>query len=124
MLSQYMKNSNVIAIDFDGTLTLDGKTLCKGAKKYIPKIKALGVDLILWTCRCDERYEYAENKIIEWNLPITFIENTIPGTIPEQPRKITSIFTIDDRSVPGGKINWYKTYRYIKKEIKKIKECE
>ena len=114
----------IIAIDFDGTLTLDGETLCKGAKKYIPKIKALGVDLILWTCRCDERYEYAENKIIEWDLPITFIENVIPGSIPQEPRKITSIFTIDDRSVPGGKINWYKTHRYIKKEMKKIKECE
>lgn len=117
MLSQYMKDSNLVAVDFDNTLTLDGKTLCKKAKKYIPKIKALGVNLVLWTCRCDDRYEYAKQKIIEWGLPIQFVEDCVL----DKPRKISCIYTIDDRSVPGGKINWYKTYKFIKKELK---ECE
>lgn len=117
MLSRYMKNSNLVAVDFDNTLTLDGKTLCKKAKKYIPKIKALGVTLVLWTCRCDNRYEYAKQKIIEWGLPIQFIEDCVT----DKPRKISCIYTIDDRSVPGGKINWYRTYKFIKKELK---ECE
>ena len=49
MLSQYMKTSNIVAVDFDGTLTLDSVRLCKGARKYIPKIHNLGVDLVLWT---------------------------------------------------------------------------
>ena len=87
MLSQFMKNSNIVAIDFDGTLTTDGKTLDKGAKKYIPKIADLGVTLILWTCRCDQRYEFAKMKIKEWGLPIKFIEDHIP----DKPRKICAI---------------------------------
>lgn len=120
MLSQYMKNLNRVAVDFDGTLTIDGVTLCKGAKKYIVKIHNLGVNLILWTCRCDDRYDYAKQKIKEWSLPIDFIEDYEL----DKPRKLHAIYTIDDRSVPGGKINWYRTYRYIKKEIKRIKECE
>lgn len=120
MLSQYMKDSNRVAVDFDGTLTVDGSTLCEGARKYIPKIHNLGVDLVLWTCRCDERYEYAKSKIQEWKLPIKFIEDCAT----DKPRKISALYTIDDRCIPGGKINWYKAYRYIKKEIKKLKECD
>lgn len=116
MLSKYMKVSNRVAVDFDGTLTIDGKTLCKGAKKYIPKIHKLGVNLVLWTCRCDERYDYAINKVKEWGLPINDM-----NWIEDEPRKICALFTIDDRSVPGGKINWRKTYKFIKKELK---ECE
>lgn len=117
MLSKYMKSSNIVAVDFDGTLTLDSVRLCKGARKYIPKIHNLGVDLVLWTCRCDERYEYAKSKIRDWQLPIKFIEDCVE----DKPRKISCIYTIDDRSVPGGKINWYKTFKYIKHEIKKIR---
>ena len=116
MLSKYMKDSKRVAIDFDGTLTIDGNTLCKGAKKYIPKISKLGVELVLWTCRCDERYDEAMNKIKYWGLPIRSMND-----IEDKPRKVCAIFTIDDRSVPGGKINWYKTYKFIKKELK---ECE
>ena len=117
MLSQYMKSSNIVGVDFDGTICLNDSILCKKAEKYIHKIHNLGVDLILWTCRCDERYEYAKSKIIEWKLPIKFIEDCVS----DKPRKLCCIYTIDDRSVPGGKINWYKTFKYIKHEIKKIR---
>ena len=119
MLSNYMKESNLITVDYDGTLSLDGYTICKKALKYIPKIKALGINIVLWTCRCDERYDYAKSVVKSYNLPIEFIEEF---EINNKPRKVCSLYNIDDRSVPGGKINWYKTYRYIKKEINKCKE--
>ena len=35
MLSNYMKESNLITVDYDGTLSLDGYTICKKALKYI-----------------------------------------------------------------------------------------
>lgn len=117
MLSKYMKVSNQVAVDFDGTLTLDGEHLDCKAYKYINKINSLGIKLVLWTCRCDARYIYAKNKVSEWGLPIQ-------TDLPEIPRKISCFYYIDDRSVPGGKINWYKTYKYIKKEYKKLLKGE
>ena len=120
MLSLYMKESNAVAVDFDGTLTLDGVSLDKGAKKYIPRIKNLGVDLVLWTCRCDERYTYAVNKIKDWGLPIYTIDD-MKWYEPEEPRKISCIYYIDDRAVPGGKVNWRRTYKFIKKEVRKMR---
>lgn len=116
-----MKASNAVAVDFDGTLTLDGVTLDKGAKKYIPRIKNLGVDLVLWTCRCDDRYAYAVEKVHqEWRLPISTVEG-MRWFEPEQPRKISCIYYIDDRAVPGGKVNWRRTYKFIKKEVRKMR---
>lgn len=111
MLLKSTWSSNIVGVDFDGTLSMDGNTLCKKAAKYIPKIHNLGVDLVLWTCRCDDRYEEAKSKILEWGLPIKFVEDCVDN----KPRKLFCIYTIDDRSVPGGKINWYKTFKYIRK---------
>lgn len=118
MLSNYMKESKRIAIDFDGTITNEDGSLNLQASRYIYKIHKLGIELVLWTCRSDERYEYAKQKILEWKLPVSFIkeEDLIP-------RKISAIYYIDDRSVPGGKIKWHSTFRYIRKELKKIQKC-
>lgn len=115
MLSKYMKNCREVAVDFDGTLTLDGETLDKRASKYINKLSKLGITFLLWTCRCEDRYDYAVDKVLEWGLPIQV-------TLPEEPRKISCFYYIDDRSVPGGKIKWYRTYLYIKKEFKKLQK--
>jgi hypothetical protein len=116
MLSKYTKNLKIVGIDFDGTLTTDGKTLCKKAEKYTKKlVEELGLTLILWTCRCDERYDYAVKMIHKWDLPILTLEE---ASIETKPRKLCALFIVDDRSVPGGKINWYKTYRYIKNKLK------
>ena len=120
MLSPYMKDSNAVAVDFDGTLTLDGVNLDKGARKYIPRIKNLGVDLVLWTCRCEERYDYAKNKVRDWGLPIYTVED-MKLEQPQEPRKISCIYYIDDRAVPGGRINWRRTYRFIKNEVRKMR---
>lgn len=118
MLSKYMKKSNIVAVDYDNTLTLDGLSVDKKALKYTNKIKDLGVNLTLWTCRKEERYEEAVRNIKVWGLPIkTFEELGIDTNY-----KIDAIFYIDDRSIPGGKVNWRKTYKFIKKELKDYKE--
>lgn len=111
MLSNYMIQSNQIAIDFDGTITNKDGSLNKRAAKYIRKINKLGVKLILWTCRKEERYEEAVQKIQSWELPIDIPENK------ENTGKLSCIYSIDDRSVPGGKVPWLFTYLYIKNQV-------
>lgn len=119
MLSSYMRESKQIAVDFDGTITKEDGSLDPVAAVYLHKIHKLGIKLTLWTCRCDERYEYAKSKIVEWGLPISFIEDD-----NVKPRKLSAIYYIDDRSVPGGKVNWLSTFRYIKKELRKLTEVK
>ena len=112
MLSPYTKNLNSIAVDFDGTIYFDGKIDYK-AVKYLKKIQSLGLDLILWTSRSESRYDMAYNICHSLGLNVKH-QQQVYG-------KINCIFYIDDRSVPGGKVNWFRTYHYIKREVKALR---
>ena len=112
MLSPYTKDLNSVAVDFDGTIYFDGRIDYK-AVKYLKKISELGVDLILWTARTDDRYEKAYNICHSLGLNVKNPDKNCD--------KIHCIFYIDDRSVPGGRINWFATYHYIKKEVKALR---
>lgn len=108
MLSPYTKDLNSVAVDFDGTIYFNGRIDYK-AVKYLKKISELGIDLVLWTARDEERYDKAYNICRSLGLDVKHP--------PEATNKIHCLYYIDDRSVPGGKINWIATYRYIKKEV-------
>lgn len=112
MLSPYTKDLNSIAVDFDGTIYFNGRIDYK-AVKYLKKIQSLGLDMYLWTSRVGERYNEAYNICHELGLNIKHA--------PEVTNKIHCIFYIDDRSIPGGKVNWFATYHYIKKEVKALR---
>jgi hypothetical protein len=99
-------NSNNIAVDYDGTITNEDGSVNELAVSYLQKISQLGYQLILWTARKDDRYKYALNHCLNVGLDIKE---------PSEQGKITAFYYIDDRSVPGGKINWKKTYKYLKK---------
>ena len=114
MLSPYTKNLNSIAVDFDGTIYFNGKIDYR-AVKYLKKIANLGVDLVLWTSRTDERYNKAYTICHDLGIDVKDPKPEAPDT------KIHCIYYIDDRSVPGGKINWFRTYHYIKKEVKALR---
>lgn len=106
---------NIIAIDFDGTITEEGTYPIMGkvrndAIKYINKLHDKGYILVLWTARKGKYFEEAVNVINEYNLPLILPPDNVYG-------KIEAAFYIDDRSLIG-KLNWKTIYKYIIKNIK------
>ena len=113
-------NEKIIAIDFDGTLTLDGNSypligeprlwLINKAKLW----KSQGHKLILWTCRTDveptDRANYSTGKYltdaVNWcsNYGLTFDSvnaNLTEAKYPniKQSRKVYADIYLDDKSV-------------------------
>ena len=105
MSSPYTKNLNSVAVDYDGTITKSNGRINRKAVKYLKKIQSLGIQLILWTCRKDNRLNYAYKNCLRLGLNVQ---------LPSATGKIDCLYYIDDRSVPNGKINWLRTYLCIK----------
>lgn len=104
------------AIDFDGTIAYDaypniGK-LIPGAKETMAKIKELGGEIVIWTCRTHQAKEDAkkfldDNGIIydKFNEPFDANVNEYGG---DHARKIFADVYIDDRSIhlEGKPVDW------------------
>ena len=109
----------IIAIDFDGTITLwspypiMGK-LREDAAKYIKKLYEDGYTLVLWTCRVDDYFEEAIKLLKDNDLYKYFKYFNEDGF--SKAKKIVASYYIDDRSVPG-ELNWEETYNYIRDYI-------
>jgi len=102
-----MKNTKIIAIDFDGTLTTENtwpeigepnETVLALARYY----RAKGYELILWTCRDGVRLDEA----VEWcrNREVTFdaVNDNLDRVKEEygmNARKVYADVYIDDKSV-------------------------
>ena len=112
----------VVAIDLDGTLTKKDNFPSNDyefnftAIKWVKKIQALGVIIILWTCGNGYILEEKIKQLKEQDLIFDYINDykNIRGTS----RKINADIYIDDRA-NDGKIKWRKIYKKIKKIQKK-----
>lgn len=113
-------NQNIIAVDFDDTITKFKPYPEKGplnplAKKYLTKLHEKGYVLVLWSARICESYDDAYNRCInEFEMP--FIKKDSDEFVHGKSGKLIAKFYIDDKSIPG-KLNWKKIYKFIIKNI-------
>ncbi|MBT5188196.1 MAG: hypothetical protein HOM01_15415 [Kordiimonadaceae bacterium] len=114
-----MDRKKVIAIDFDGTIVHEsypeiGEAI-EGAVESIRRIKELGAEIVIWTCRTNEQLGDARHWLVSMGIPFDFInENTTTelehwGT---DPRKVAADRYIDDRII-GGFPGWEKVMRHL-----------
>ncbi len=114
-----MVRKKVIAIDFDGTIVHErypdiGRPV-EGAVKSISRIKELGAEIVIWTCRTGPELEEAKLWLVSMGIPFDFVnENTTTelehwGT---DPRKVAADRYIDDRIV-GGFPGWESIMRHL-----------
>lgn len=107
----------VVAIDFDGTLTIES---CVSdffsynlyAIEQAKKIKNLGVTLILWTCREGDILSQITKELKKYGLIFDFV-NQGNGKRGNS-RKVNADIYIDDRA-NDGVVNWEKIYQRIQK---------
>lgn len=111
----------ILAIDFDGTLCVNrypeigepNEEMITALKTF----KSYGDELILWTCRKDERLKEAVEWCKERGLIFDAINENLPRIIEEfggDTRKVFADYYIDDSNMYSNLSN--KTYLYFKKE--------
>lgn len=131
-------NEKYVAIDLDGCIAeYDGWQGLdyigepkEDAKETMERLKELGFEIIIYTCRDEEGYDRIEDYMEENNLPYDYINHN-----PEQPPtagedKVFAHYYIDDRN-PGfysildsvKKITMVKTIEIVKR-LEKIHEKE
>lgn len=113
----------IICCDFDGTIVEHeypdiGKPLPL-AFEVLKELKALGVHLILWTCREDQRRRNYLTEAVEFCRANGVEFDAVNETIVEKDfrdgplrRKPYAHYYIDD-AVPGGFIGWEAIRRYL-----------
>lgn len=118
----------IIAVDFDGTLTMGQYPEIGKPKPYavemMRRLKADGHYLILWTCRRGERLEEAINWLLEQSIPFDRVNAHEPQNLArygDDTRKVYAHCYIDDKQV-GGLPPWPEIYEYITNEERKWKE--
>ena len=97
----------IIAVDFDGTLCLDGEWPQPGRPNnklinYLKDRQKLGDKLILWTCRTQAHLDVAVHWCEEQGLVFDAINDNLPEIIELwgiNSRKIDCDIYIDDKSV-------------------------
>lgn len=112
---------NIIAIDFDGTITKWSPYPQIGeirpeAIEYIKQLKKDGYKLVLWTCRQDHFLLEAINLLAQYDLLNCFDLINSDGIKESKGRKIIAAFYIDDRAMLG-EIRWTDVYYHIKQNI-------
>ena len=113
----YLEQSHkVIAVDYDGTITLEqefGKKadLNPEAKKYLDLLNEKGFKIVLWTARLYDNYKgVLERCHKEFNMP--YILEDSPNLLHGASGKLVAAYYIDDKS-NFEKINWDRTYSSI-----------
>lgn len=114
------------AIDFDGTIAYDAYpeigSLIPGAKETMAKIRELGGQIAIWTCRTHQAREDAKEflktngiKYDKFNEPFDENVNQYGG---DHARKIFADVYIDDRAFPfcGKPIDWMEVQEMIFEE--------
>lgn len=95
----------IIAIDFDGVLVND-KFPEIGEPDWdmvsaVWRLSHTEHELVLWTCRVDDRLEEAKQWCIDHDLKFTSINSNTPTNLNEystDPRKVYADIYIDDRA--------------------------
>ena len=118
----------IIAVDFDGTLTMDRYPEIGSPKPYavetMKRLKADGHYIILWTCRRGDRLEAAINWLLEQGIPFDRVNAHEPRNLAlygDDTRKVYAHDYIDDKQV-GGLPTWPEIYDYITEEERNWKE--
>lgn len=91
----------IIAVDFDGTLQLDGKTPNIALIQRLTTAQKKGNIVILWTCREGKRLSDAVAFLRSFGFMPNFINQNCPQAIKmlgHDPRKIYADIYIDDKN--------------------------
>ncbi|WP_108113567.1 BT0820 family HAD-type phosphatase [Kordia periserrulae] len=116
-----VKESLLIAIDFDGTIVDDGYPKIGSPKIFafetMKRLQQDGHRLILWTYRSGRKLEEAvqfcaDNGIEFYAVNSSYPEEVFDGKVS---RKINADYFIDDRNI-GGFIGWGKVYQILTNE--------
>lgn len=113
----------LFCIDFDGTIAYDAwpgvGELIPGAKETMLKIKELGGEIAIWTCRTDEHAQNAKDFLDKNGIPYDYFNKPFAEHVNiyggDNSRKIFSDVYIDDRCIlwEGGPVNWEKVQNLI-----------
>ena len=97
-----MNYKPIVAVDFDGTLSLDSQYPNIGRfntplYEALMKLKGIGWSIVLWTCRegkeLKEAVEWCANNGLEFDAI-----NENPPEVPFKSRKVVADMYIDDRA--------------------------
>jgi len=117
----------IIAVDFDGTLSMGPYPEIGNPKPYVVeimnKLKSDGHYLILWTCRQGKRLEDALNWMLEQGIPFDRINAHEPQNLAfygDDSRKVYAHVYIDDKQI-GGLPPWPEIYDWITEQEQKFK---
>lgn len=97
-----MSYKPIVAVDFDGTLSLDSQYPNIGQfnthlYEALMKLKGIGWSIVLWTCRegkeLKEAVEWCANNGLEFDAI-----NENPPEVPFKSRKVVADMYIDDRA--------------------------
>lgn len=118
------------AIDFDGTIAYDAYPnvgeLIPGAKETMLKIKELGGEIAIWTCRTDQWAQDAKDFLDKNDIPYDYFNQPFDHHVNiyggDNSRKIYADCYIDDRSVQFGcqPVDW----EFVKDTIFKYEEWQ
>lgn len=114
-------------IDFDGTIAYDAYPeiggLIPGAKETMTKIKELGGEILLWTCRTHQAAIDAVNFLNMHNIPYDKFNKPFDENINiyggDHSRKVFADVYIDDRCIlwkEKGYVDWYSIQHLIFEE--------
>ena len=120
---RYWKQAHqVIAVDYDGTITEDRPypevaPLSLIAKEYLEKLHKAGFTLVLWTARLEDTYSGVLDRCRnEFGMP--FIEEDSDKFLHGATGKLVCAHYIDDKGVLG-KLDWEETYNHIMRKYSK-----
>lgn len=118
-----MKDSKLIAVDFDGTIAEDGYPKVGKAKMFafetLKKLQEDGHRLILWTYRHGQTLEDAVEFCRRNGIEFYAVNNSFSGEDfdpSKASRKLNADIFIDDRNL-GGFPGWGEVYRIINERI-------
>ncbi|KAB8152642.1 hydrolase [Kordia sp. TARA_039_SRF] len=116
-----VKESLLIAVDFDGTIVEDAYPKIGSPKIFafetMKRLQQDGHRLILWTYRSGKKLEEAvkfcaDNGIEFYAVNSSYPEEKFDGKVS---RKINADYFVDDRNI-GGFIGWGKVYQILTNE--------
>lgn len=90
----------IIAVDYDGTLSIDGKPNVQLLNRLRFE-QSRGAIVILWTCRCGESLIDAVNQLKQWAFTPNYVNANCPQAIKafgHDSRKVYADVYIDDKN--------------------------
>ena len=116
----------LVAIDFDGTLTKEDRypdtvfELDEIAIEYAKRIREMGANLILRTCRTDGKLDEALTALESTGLVFDYVNNG-NGLRHDDGLKINADIYIDDKA-NDGRIRWHRIMSRIELLIRSRRE--